>query len=403
MSKIHTEHVFTSESVSEGHPDKVCDQISDAILDACLAGDPNSRVACETLTTTDLIVVSGEITTKTKVNWEEIARGVVADIGYTDRNVGFSAEDCKVMLCVHGQSPDISQGVTAGQGMFKEQGAGDQGMMFGYASNETKELMPAPVLFAHKIVEELARLRKAFPRKYSYLRPDSKSQVSVRYKEGKPVKVETIVVSHQHTPDMKKSDLNALVRKVAKKVIPAKFMKGRVKYYVNPTGAFEVGGPHGDTGLTGRKIIVDTYGGVGSHGGGAFSGKDPSKVDRSAAYMCRYIAKNVVAAGLAEKCEVQLAYAIGVAEPLSVNVDTYGTGLIEDDAKLEGIIRKVFPLTPSGIIRCLKLKHPKQNGWSYRDTAAYGHFGRPQFPWEKTDKAAKLKAAAGKLLKKKRK
>jgi len=403
MSKIHTEHVFTSESVSEGHPDKVCDQISDAMLDACLNGDPHSRVACETLTTTDLVVVSGEITTRTKVNWEEIARKVVADIGYTDRNIGFSADDCKVMLCVHGQSPDISQGVTAGKGLHKEQGAGDQGMMFGYASNETKELMPAPVLFAHKIVEELARLRKAFPKKYSYLRPDSKSQVSVRYKSGKPVKVETIVVSHQHSPEMKKSDLTALVKKVAQKVIPAKFMKGRVKYHVNPTGAFEVGGPHGDTGLTGRKIIVDTYGGVGSHGGGAFSGKDPSKVDRSAAYMCRYIAKNVVAAGLAEKCEVQLAYAIGVAEPLSVNVDTYSTGLIENDAQLEFIIRKVFPLTPAGIIRSLKLKYPKQNGWSYQDTAAYGHFGRSSFPWEKTDKVAKLKESARKLLKKKRK
>ena len=400
MSKIHSEHVFTSESVSEGHPDKVCDQISDAILDACLAGDPNSRVACETLVTTDLIVISGEVTTKSNVHWEKIARQVAADIGYTDRTVGFSAEDCKVMLCVHGQSPDISQGVTTGQGLHKEQGAGDQGMMFGYATNETKELMPAPIIFAHKIVEELARLRKAFPRKYSFLRPDSKSQVSVRYKEGKPVKVETIVVSHQHTPDMKKADLNALVRKVAKKVIPAKFMKGRVKYHINPTGAFEVGGPHGDTGLTGRKIIVDTYGGVGSHGGGAFSGKDPSKVDRSAAYMCRYIAKNIIAAKLAEKCEVQLAYAIGVAEPLSVNVDTYGTGVIENDAKLEDVIRKVFPLTPSGIIKTLKLKYPKANGWNYRATAAYGHFGKDIFPWEKTDKAGKLRDAAKRHLKK---
>ena len=401
MSKIHSEHVFTSESVSEGHPDKVCDQISDAILDACLNGDPESRVACETLVTTDLIVVSGEITTKTKVNWEEVARGVADQIGYNDRTIGFSAEDCKVMICIHGQSADISQGVTEGKGLHKEQGAGDQGMMFGFASNETKELMPAPVIWAHKIVQELARLRKTFPKKYAYLRPDSKSQVSVRYKGGKPVKVETIVVSHQHSPAMKIAELKKLVKSVSEKVIPAKFMKGRVKYHVNPTGAFEIGGPHGDTGVTGRKIIVDTYGGVGSHGGGAFSGKDPSKVDRSAAYMCRYIAKNIVAAKLAEKCEVQVAYAIGVPEPLSINVDTYGTGLIPDDAKLETVIRKVFDLKPSGIIRALKLKHPKKNGWSYQDTAAYGHFGRPQFPWEKTDKVEQLKKAAATAMKRK--
>ncbi|NOY74630.1 MAG: methionine adenosyltransferase [Kiritimatiellaeota bacterium] len=402
MSKIHSEHVFTSESVSEGHPDKVCDQISDAILDACLNGDSESRVACETLVTTDLIVVSGEITTRTKVNWEEVARGVVDKIGYNDRTIGFSARDCKVMICVHGQSEHISQGVTAGAGLHKEQGAGDQGMMFGFATNETKELMPAPVIWAHKIVQELARLRKAFPNKYAYLRPDSKSQVSVRYKAGKPVKVETVVVSHQHGPAMKIAELKKLVKSVSEKIIPAQFMRGRVTYHVNPTGAFEIGGPHGDTGLTGRKIIVDTYGGVGSHGGGAFSGKDPSKVDRSAAYMCRYIAKNIVAAKLADKCEVQVAYAIGVAEPLSVNVDTYGTGIIPDDAKLEGIIRRVFDLRPSGIIRTLKLKHPKKNGWSYQATAAYGHFGRKQFPWEKTDKIEHLRKAAAKIIKKKR-
>lgn len=400
MSKIHAEHVFTSESVSEGHPDKVCDQISDAILDACLNGDPNSRVACETLVTTDLIVVSGEITTKTKVDWETVARGVADKIGYNDRTIGFSANDCKVFICIHGQSPDISQGVTSGQGLHKEQGAGDQGMMFGFASNETKELMPAPIVFAHKIVQELAYLRKKFPKKYAYLRPDSKSQVSVRYKEGKPVKVETIVVSHQHSPDMKKADLTALVKEVAEKIIPADLMKGKITYHINPTGAFEVGGPHGDTGLTGRKIIVDTYGGVGSHGGGAFSGKDPSKVDRSAAYMSRYVAKNIVAAKLAEKCEVQVAYAIGVAEPLSINVDTYGTGAIENDADLEKVIRKVFDMTPAGIIKALDLKNPKKNGWSYQDTAAYGHFGRSGFPWEKTDKVAKLKEAAAKFLKK---
>jgi len=394
MSKIRAEHIFTSESVSEGHPDKVCDQISDAILDACLSQDPDSRVACETLTTTDLIVISGEITTKAKVDWEAIARKVVADIGYTDTAIGFSSETCKVMICIHKQSPDISQGVTAGQGLHKEQGAGDQGMMFGFASNETPELMPATILYAHKIVAELAALRKQNSKKYSFLRPDAKSQVSIRYKDGKPVRVETIVVSHQHTDDMKREELTSLVKQVVKKVIPAKLLHKDIVYHINPTGKFVVGGPSGDTGLTGRKIIVDTYGGVGSHGGGAFSGKDPSKVDRSAAYMCRYIAKNIVAAGLAEKCEIQVAYAIGVAEPLSVNVDTYGTGKIKDDAKLEKIVRAVFDLTPAGIIKTLKLKTPK--GWSYQDTAAYGHFGRSQFPWEKTDKIAALKKAAAK-------
>lgn len=400
MSKIHAKHVFTSESVSEGHPDKVCDQISDAILDACLEQDPESRVACETLVTTDLIVISGEITTKAKVNWENVARGVVADIGYTDKSVGFSADECKVFVCIHSQSPDISQGVTSGQGLHREQGAGDQGMMFGYASKETPELMPCPIVFSHRIVEEFARLRKTQPKKYHYLRPDAKSQVSVKYDMGKPVKVETIVLSHQHTPDMKRKDLESLVKEVAKKVIPAKFMNNDIVYHVNPTGKFEVGGPNGDTGLTGRKIIVDTYGGVGSHGGGAFSGKDPSKVDRSAAYMCRYIAKNIVAAGLAEKCEIQVAYAIGVAEPLSINVDTYNTGLLEDDTNLEKIVREVFDLSPAGIIKTLDLKRPSKNGWSYNKTAAYGHFGRNIFPWEKTNKVAELKKSSAKYLKK---
>jgi len=266
MSKIKVDHVFTSESVSEGHPDKVCDQISDAILDACLKDDPDSRVACETLATTDLIVISGEITTKSFVDWDAVARKVVADIGYTDRTIGFSAEDCKVMMCIHKQSPDISQGVTEGQGLYKEQGAGDQGMMFGYASNETPELMPAPIIFAHQLVEEFARLRKNNPKKYYFLRPDSKSQVSIRYKNGKPERVETIVLSHQHTPDMKRTQLESLVKEVSKKIISKELMKDKVKYYVNPTGKFEFGGPHADTGLTGRKIIVDTYGGVGSHG-----------------------------------------------------------------------------------------------------------------------------------------
>ncbi len=396
MSKIHAEHVFTSESVSEGHPDKVCDQISDAILDACLKEDPNSRVACETLVTTDLIVISGEITTHAKPHWEKIAREVVANIGYTHADIGFCAESCKVMICIHSQSPDISQGVTEGSGLHKEQGAGDQGMMFGFASNETRELMPAPIIYSHKIVHELAKLRKEHPKKYAFLRPDAKSQVSIRYKMGKPVGVETVVVSHQHTPDMKKAELTELVKKVAKKVIPAKLMKGKITYHINPTGNFVVGGPNGDTGLTGRKIIVDTYGGVGSHGGGAFSGKDPSKVDRSAAYMSRYIAKNIVASGLADKCEVQLAYAIGVADPLSINADTYRTGRLEDDAVLEHIIRDVFDLTPSGIIKTLGLKKPHKNGWCYQDTAAYGHFGRDSFPWEKTDKIEALQKAAKK-------
>ena len=394
MSKIRSEHVFTSESVSEGHPDKVCDQISDAILDACLMGDPDSRVACETLTTTDLIVISGEITTKSKVNWQETALEAVRKIGYTIPGIGFSDSDAKVMVAIHKQSPDISQGVTEGEGRFKEQGAGDQGMMFGYASDETPELMPATILYSHKIVEELARLRKSEPEKYRYLRPDSKSQVSIRYVDGKPVAVETIVVSHQHSADMPQEWLEDVVKAVVAKVIPAELLKGDIKYYVNPTGRFEVGGPCGDTGLTGRKIIVDTYGGVGSHGGGAFSGKDPSKVDRSAAYYCRYIAKNLVAAGLAHKCEIQVAYAIGVADPLSVNIDTYGTGIIPD-SELEQVVRKVFDMRPAALIEELGLKRPG-NGWCYQDTAAYGHFGRSQFPWEKTDKVAELKAAVQK-------
>lgn len=390
MSKIHAEHVFTSESVSEGHPDKVSDQISDSILDACLAQDPQSRVACETLVTTDLVVISGEITTTADVNWERIARDTIRKIGYTDSTIGFSADECKVMVCVHSQSPDIAQGVNEGEGLHTEQGAGDQGMMFGYASSETPELMPAPVLYSHKILEELARLRKDTP-DYPWLRPDSKSQVSVRYVAGKPYKVETVVLSHQHTEDMVLSDLETLVKEVVAKVIPADLLSNDIVYHINPTGKFVVGGPHGDTGLTGRKIIVDTYGGVGSHGGGAFSGKDPSKVDRSAAYMGRYVAKNIVAAGLAEKCEVQVAYAIGVPEPLSVNVDTYGTGTLDNDADLEGIVRSVFDLTPAGIVTTLDLKNPQ--GWSYADSAAYGHFGRNIFPWEKTDKVDQLKAA----------
>ena len=397
MSKIKNTHIFTSESVSEGHPDKVCDRISDAILDACLMQDPASRVACETLCTTDLIVISGEITTKAIVNWQQVALDAVKDIGYNEAGVGFSADSAKVMVAVHQQSPDISQGVTEGEGLYKEQGAGDQGMMFGYASSETPELMPATILYAHKIVEELARLRKSDPVKYRYLRPDSKSQVSIRYENGLPVAVQTVVVSHQHTPDMPIEWLQALVKEVVAKVIPAELLKEEITYFVNPTGKFEIGGPHGDTGLTGRKIIVDTYGGVGSHGGGAFSGKDPSKVDRSAAYYCRYIAKNLVAAGLADKCEIQVAYAIGVAEPVSINVDTYGTGKGLTDSRLEKLVRKVFDLRPAALIEELQLKHPGKN-WCYADTTAYGHFGKNSFPWEQLDKVEILKAEAANLI-----
>ena len=393
MSKIRSEHVFTSESVSEGHPDKVCDRISDAILDACLMQDPDSRVACETLCTTNLVVISGEITTKAKVNWQQVALDAIRDIGYNSPDVGFCADDAKVLLAIHRQSPDISQGVTEGEGLFKEQGAGDQGMMFGYATDETPELMPATLLYSHKIVAEFARLRKSGAAEYRFLRPDAKSQVSIRYRDGKPVKVETVVLSHQHTPDMDARWLEDLTREVVARVIPAELLSADVKYYVNPTGRFEIGGPNGDTGLTGRKIIVDTYGGVGSHGGGAFSGKDPSKVDRSAAYFCRYIAKNIVAAKLARKCEIQVSYAIGVAQPLSINVDTYGTGALADDALLEKIVRKVFDLRPAAMIEALKLRFPGRD-WCYAQSAAYGHFGRPQFPWERVDRVEALRAAA---------
>ena len=391
MNKKLAGHIFTSESVSEGHPDKVCDQISDAILDACLAQDPESRVACETLATTDLIVISAEITTKAKVNWEETAREAVRFIGYNDPATGFSADTAKVIVAIHAQSGDISMGVTAAEN--KEQGAGDQGMMFGYACNETPEYMPAPIIFSHRIVEELARIRKSEPEKYSFLRPDAKSQVSMRYVNNAPVKVESIVVSHQHTPDMDFAELEKLVKEVCAKVIPPEFMDGSEVYYINPTGRFEVGGPNGDTGLTGRKIIVDTYGGVGSHGGGAFSGKDPSKVDRSAAYMCRYIAKNLVAAGIAKRLSIQVAYAIGVAKPLSVCVDTFGTGIIADDDIVE-VVNRVFDLRPASIIETLQLKYPARNNWSYSETARYGHFGRSQFPWEKLDRVDAIRKAA---------
>jgi len=393
MSKIKTSHIFTSESVSEGHPDKVSDQVSDAVLDACLKQDPHSRVACETLCTTDLVVIAGEITTNAEVDYEAVAREAIKDIGYTSDDIGFNADTCEIQVRLHAQSADIAQGVDEGAGLHTEQGAGDQGMMFGYASNETDALMPAPVDYSHKILAKLADLRKGQPEKYSFLRPDSKSQVSIQYENGKPVKVTTIVVSHQHTEEMTSSQLEDIVREVVAEVIPADLLNDEIQYHINPTGKFVIGGPHGDCGLTGRKIIVDTYGGVGSHGGGAFSGKDPSKVDRSAAYYSRYVAKNIVAAGLAEKCEIQVAYAIGVPDPISINVDTYGTGKLDDDAQLEAIVRNVFSMKPADLIAELGLKTP--SGWTYRQSAAYGHFGRDIFPWEKTDKVEALKAAAG--------
>ena len=392
MSKIHATHIFTSESVSEGHPDKVSDQVSDAILDACLAGDPASRVACETLVTTDLVVVAGEITTNSNVDYEAVARQAIREIGYTCDGIGFNADTCEVQVRIHEQSADIAQGVDEGAGLHTEQGAGDQGMMFGYASDETEALMPAPVYYSHKILERLADLRKN-DSAYSFLLPDSKSQVSIRYENGQPQAVTAIVVSHQHTAEMEIAQLESLVRQVVAEVIPATLLQEDITYHINPTGKFIIGGPHGDCGLTGRKIIVDTYGGVGSHGGGAFSGKDPSKVDRSAAYYSRYVAKNIVASGLAKKCEIQVAYAIGVPYPISVNVDTYGTGKLEDDAQLEAIVNDVFSMKPADLIAELALKTPK--GWKYQQSAAYGHFGREIFPWEKTNKVEALKAAAG--------
>ena len=391
MSKIKATHIFTSESVSEGHPDKVSDQVSDAILDACLAQDPNSRVACETLTTTNLVVVAGELTTNATVDYEAIVRDTLRGIGYNDPDMLFDADSCEVQVRLHTQSADIAQGVDEGAGLHTEQGAGDQGMMFGYASDETEALMPAPVFYSHKILERLAELRKT-DAKYSFLRPDSKSQVSFKYVNGQPISVDTIVVSHQHTEAATLEQIAEVVKEVVAQVIPAKYLSEDVKYHVNPTGRFVIGGPHGDAGLTGRKIIVDTYGGVGSHGGGAFSGKDPSKVDRSAAYYGRYVAKNIVAAGLAKKCEIQVSYAIGVPEPISINVDTYGTGILDNDELLEQIVKNVFNFKPAGLIAELGLKTPKT--WSYKQSAAYGHFGREIFPWEQTDKVEALKAAA---------
>lgn len=390
--------LFTSESVSKGHPDKVADQISDAILDEALKQDPNSRVACETLVNTGLVVISGEITTKAHLDFQAIARKVIKHIGYTDGKINFDYESCAVLVAVDKQSPDIAQGVNASAAEGKEddkQGAGDQGMMFGYACDETPELMPMPISLAHKLMAEIQKLRESGEIKW--LRPDAKSQVTVEYDEnGKPVRVDTVVVSTQHDEFVNGKELThakiekTIIDLLIKKVIPAKLLDKKTRYLVNPTGKFVVGGPHGDCGLTGRKIIVDTYGGMGRHGGGAFSGKDPSKVDRSGAYAARYVAKNIVAAGLASRCEIQVAYAIGYSHPVSVLVNTFGTGKI-DDREIEKLLPKFFDLSPAGLTKMLDLKKP-----GYFETAALGHFGRkgPRFTWEKTDKAEALKKAA---------
>ena len=385
-----TDFLFTSESVSEGHPDKVADQISDAVLDAIITQDPGARVACETLVTTGMAMIAGEITTSAYVDMPDIVRQTIKEIGYDDSSMGFDYETCAVLTTIDRQSPDISQGVTEGQGMFAEQGAGDQGLMFGYACNETPELMPMPITFAHKLTKRLAEVRKSGL--LNFLRPDSKSQVSIQYINDKPIRVDTVVVSSQHAPDVTYENLKeSIIEEVVRKVIPHNLLDEKTKYFINPTGRFVVGGPMGDCGLTGRKIIVDTYGGQGSHGGGAFSGKDPSKVDRSASYMARYVAKNIVAAGIADKCEVQLAYAIGVAEPVSVMINTFGTGKIPSN-DIARIAQEEFDMRPRAIIETLDLLRP-----IYQKTAAYGHFGRelPEFTWERKDRIESLKKRAG--------
>jgi S-adenosylmethionine synthetase len=394
MSKLRSTHVFTSESVSEGHPDKICDQVSDAVLDACLAVDPDSRVACETAVATNFLVNLGEITCKgwDTIDTEQLARRVVKEIGYDREELLFSDKTFEYLSHIHPQSSDISQGVSEDEGLFEEQGAGDQGMMFGYATTATPSLMPAPIHYSHQLLEHLQNVRKRGDIKY--LRPDAKTQVSVLHENGAPVRITNVVISQQ-TDDIEleqiRKDLVELTRNLLK---PTKLLHDKTEFFINPTGKFVIGGPHGDAGLTGRKIIVDTYGGVGCHGGGAFSGKDPSKVDRSAAYYARYAAKNIVAAGLADKCEIQVAYAIGVARPLSINVDTFDTAKVPEK-KIQAVLEsaEIFDFKPATIVKDLQLKRPK--GWSYRDTSVAGHFGRDKFPWEKTDKADALRDALG--------
>jgi S-adenosylmethionine synthetase len=385
-----TNFIFTSESVSEGHPDKVADQISDAVLDEILAQDHKARVACETLVTTGIVFIAGEITTTATVDYPKVARETIKEIGYSDSAMGFDWETCAVLTSIDKQSPDISQGVTEGEGLFKDQGAGDQGLMFGYACTETPELMPMPITLAHKLTMKLTEVRKNGT--LDFLRPDAKSQVSIRYIDDRPVHIDTVVVSSQHTPEVSYETIKeGILEEVINKIVPAELMDNNTRFLINPTGRFVVGGPMGDCGLTGRKIIVDTYGGQGSHGGGAFSGKDPSKVDRSASYMGRYVAKNLVAAGLCDKCEVQVAYAIGVAEPVSVMVNTFRTGKIPTE-RIAEIVKETFDLRPRAIIEQLNLLRP-----IYKKTAAYGHFGRnlPEFTWERTDKVDILREKAG--------
>jgi S-adenosylmethionine synthetase len=385
-----SEYFFTSESVSEGHPDKVADQISDAIVDAILAQDKHSRIAAETLVTTGLVILAGEITTSAQVNFAKVARETIRRIGYDDPNLRFDADGCSVHVCYGTQSPDIAQGVDKAYDDTLDQGAGDQGLMFGYACRETDVLMPLPIYLSHRLVERQAQLRR--DGRLNWLRPDAKSQVTIKYVDDKPFSIDTVVLSTQHSPDISLEQIReAIIEEVIKPVLPKELIKGDIKYLVNPTGRFVIGGPHGDAGLTGRKIIVDTYGGAAPHGGGAFSGKDPSKVDRSAAYAARYVAKNIVAAGLADKCLVQISYAIGVAQPTSIMVTTYGTGKVSDE-KITALVKKHFDLRPKGIVHMLDLLRP-----IYLKTAAYGHFGReePEFKWEATDKAAALKADAG--------
>jgi S-adenosylmethionine synthetase len=391
LSVASGKFLFTSEAVSMGHPDKLADQISDGVLDAMFAQDPNSRVACETMVTTGLCVIAGEVTTKATVDLQQVVRDVVRDVGYTEADMGISADHCSVLVAIHEQSPDIAMGVNDDASKGKDIGAGDQGLMFGYACNDTPELMPLPIALSHRILNRLTFARKRGDVKW--LRPDSKSQVTVEYDGQTPVRIDTVVVSTQHSDDVSNEQIRKyIINEIIKPELPEHLVSGDITYHINPTGRFVVGGPHGDCGLTGRKIIVDTYGGWGRHGGGAFSGKDPTKVDRSAAYMARYVAKNIVASGLADRCEVQLAYAIGVTDPVSVYVDTEGTGKIEDSRICE-LVRQIFPLTPAGIIKHLDLRRP-----IYRKTAAGGHFGRnePEFTWEKTDLAKKLAKAAEK-------